>query len=119
MKMTELAKLLRRIRLDRDEYLKDMAHNLGITSSYLSAIENGKRNLTRALLEKICVQYQLPSDTRQKLECAVSQFQKKIEIDLADSSDEKQSFAWGFARKFNELSDDQIYEIKKIIERDD
>lgn len=36
---TNYGKVLRKIRVDRDELLKDMAGKLGITSAYLSSIE--------------------------------------------------------------------------------
>ena len=38
--VTEYGKLLRKIRIDHDEILKDMAGKLEITSAYLSSIEN-------------------------------------------------------------------------------
>ena len=47
--MTDFAKALRILRIERGEVLKDMADKLGITSSYLSAIECGKRKIEHAL----------------------------------------------------------------------
>ena len=41
--LTSLGKFLRKIRIDNDEYLKDMADKLGVTVSFLSAVENGKK----------------------------------------------------------------------------
>ena len=64
---TRLGKLLRKIRIDRDEYMKNMAERLGITSAYLSAIENGKRNMGNALLEKLAEVYSLPDNPKTKL----------------------------------------------------
>lgn len=40
---TELGKTLRKIRIDRDELLKDMAEKLDMSPSMLSSIENGTR----------------------------------------------------------------------------
>ena len=48
--LTEFGKALRRIRLDNDELLKDMADKLKVSSAYLSAVENGKKNLIYARL---------------------------------------------------------------------
>ena len=44
--ITELGKHLRKIRIDHGEILKNMADKLGVTSSFLSAVEIGKRNMT-------------------------------------------------------------------------
>ena len=52
---TTYGKVLRRIRIDRDELLKNMAEKLKMTSAYLSSIENGKRqipnNMTRSIVD--------------------------------------------------------------------
>ncbi len=116
---TRLGKLLRKIRIDRDEYLKNMAEHLGITSAYLSAIENGKRNMSDALLQKLADVYSLTSDALADLKEAAAASKGKVEIGVADSSEDKQSVAWAFARKFENLSDKQISEIKKILEDGD
>ena len=52
---TTYGKVLRRIRIDRDELLKNMAEKLKMTSAHLSSIENGKRqipnNMTRSIVD--------------------------------------------------------------------
>jgi len=116
---TDLGKLLRRIRLDKDEYLKDMASNLDITSSYLSAIENGKRDMPRKLIGKIGDIYGLSSDTLEKLEEYAGKLKKKVEISTCDASKNKQYTAWAFARQFDDLSDEQIHKIRQILEGND
>ena len=45
--VTNLGKKLRKIRIDNDEISSDMARKLEISVSYLSAIENGKRNIPK------------------------------------------------------------------------
>ena len=113
---TRLGKLLRKIRIDRDEYMKNMAERLGITSAYLSAIENGKRNMGNALLEKLAEVYSLPEDALNELKEAAIQSKDKIEIGVASASENKQNVAWTLARKFDDLSDRQIDQIQKILE---
>ena len=44
--ITPFGKSLRNIRMDRGMLLKDMAQDLDVTSSYLSAVEVGKRNVS-------------------------------------------------------------------------
>ena len=46
-KISEFAIFCRKLRLDNNQILKDMADVLGVSSSYLSAVENGKRKNTR------------------------------------------------------------------------
>ena len=51
--LTDFGKELRKIRIDNNEFLKDMANKLGVTVSYLSAVENGKRDIPDEWLDKI------------------------------------------------------------------
>lgn len=48
--LTAFGKEVRKIRLDRGELLKTMADSLGVKSSYLSAIEHGKKQFQNLLL---------------------------------------------------------------------
>ncbi len=47
MKVTEFGKFSRKLRIENDELLRDMANKLGVTASYLSAVEIGKRNIPK------------------------------------------------------------------------
>ena len=116
---TELGKLLRKIIVDNDEYLKDMANHLGITSSYLSAIENGKRKMSPDYLERISDIYKLTKIQFEQLQKANSLEQRKVEIDIQTTSPEKKYAALAFARDFDKLSEEQLERIRKIIEGDD
>ena len=51
--MTELAKILKSIRLGNGQILKNMSDALNVTSSYLSAVENGKRPMPEEWIEKL------------------------------------------------------------------
>lgn len=50
--VTNLGKKLRKIRIDNDEISSDMARKLEISVSYLSTIENGKRNVPKDFAKK-------------------------------------------------------------------
>lgn len=59
MAVTELGKFLRKIRIDLEENLKDMADKLGVAASYLSSIESGKRNVPSTLAANLVKAYNL------------------------------------------------------------
>lgn len=115
---TPVGKLLRKLRIERDEYLRDMAARLNITSSYLSAIENGKRRMPLDYIERIGESYKLTLEELAQLQEAASHEQRKVEIKLETASVKKKYAALAFARDFDKLSDDQLEEIRKIIEGD-
>ena len=115
---TPLGKLLRKLRIERDEYLRDMAERLNITSSYLSAIENGKRRMPLDYIERIGESYGLSQEQLVQMQKAASHEQQKVEIKLEAASAQKKYAALAFARDFDKLNDDQLEEIRKIIEGD-
>ena len=67
MAATPFGRFLRKLRIDNDELLGNMADKLGISSAYLSAVENGKKNVTGGLVESVVREYGLGSHQAQKL----------------------------------------------------
>lgn len=65
--ITQFGKFCRKLRIDHDEQLKDMASKLGITSSYLSAIENGKRRVTPEIMKEVAHVYELTEEQLNEL----------------------------------------------------
>lgn len=58
-KYTDFGKELKKLRIDLDEKQKDMAKKIGISTSYLSAIELGKRKVTIKILNRFCNVYEI------------------------------------------------------------
>lgn len=56
---TEFGKFLRNVRLARQELLKYMADKLGVASSFLSAVENGKQDVPEEWLILLQEHYML------------------------------------------------------------
>ena len=57
--LTPFGKALRKLRLDLNISLKDMAAKLNVSSSFLSAVETGKKKIPQNFLEKIITSYKL------------------------------------------------------------
>ena len=51
--LTAFGKALRKIRIDRNLLLKDMADGLGCSSPFLSAIESGTKKIPDDMIERI------------------------------------------------------------------
>ena len=54
--ITSLGRFLRKLRIDQGEILKDMADKLGVSVSFLSAVENGKKGCRPHGIQN-CVSY--------------------------------------------------------------
>jgi transcriptional regulator with XRE-family HTH domain len=114
---TELGKSLRKLRIDVGETLGDMADRLGITSSYLSAIEKGKRPAPAGLVEKIADLYSLSKEMRDSLAAAADKTLKSVKVDLDGASDPKRDAALCFARSFEDLDDETAKSVLKLLRK--
>ena len=113
--LSSLGKYLRTLRIQRNELLKDMAEKLTLAPAYLSSIENGKRTPTKKLIDTIIRVYELDEKEKEKIEEAYMLSIEEMHIDMKDANDEQRSLGVAFARKFNNLSEDQINKIKKAL----
>jgi len=115
--VTQFGKVLRKLRLDRDELLRDMAVRLGFSSSYLSSIEVGTRTIPDDLIERLRGAYCLTPDDVFDLERAKAQVAGKVTVGLGDASMRKMEAAIVFARRFGDLDEKTAMDIKNIIDR--
>lgn len=114
--LTSIGKFLRKLRIDQGEILKDMAEKLEVTVSFLSAVENGKKRMPGAWNKKICELYQLDKNQRDTFTEAIADTEESIEINFRNVTTEHRELAVSFARKFSDIDDSQIEEIKKILQ---
>lgn len=118
---TDIAKFLRKIRIDSDESLGDMADKIGLSAAYLSAIENNKRTAPEDMKENLYKAYSLSEE--QKLEFArlVAESRKKVEIGLsgiqAELFPEYVDTAVMFAHDLSQMNRKQLAEIKNCLQK--
>ena len=113
--LTSLGKFLRKLRIDQGEILKDMADKLGVTVSFLSAVENGKKKMPSNWNGKICLLYQLDAQQKKDFTTAIAETENAIEMNLVDANMGRRELAVSFARKFSDIDDDQVEAIRKIL----
>lgn len=85
-KLTSFGQFTRKLRVDHNEYLKDMAERLSVTSTYLSAVEHGRRNAPVEWSERITDVYQLTTSQTEALCKAVSDSRTYDKLDIAHLS---------------------------------
>ena len=68
--LTRFGKQLRKIRIDRDQRLKDMAEQLNVTVAYLSAVENGNRVVPDSWVYTLSKKYELSEEETVSLQKA-------------------------------------------------
>ena len=111
-----LAKFLRKLRLENDEHLKDMALKTGVSISFLSAVENETKKMTDSLIDKIIECYNLSKSQEDELRIASMEANKETTIYLDKLNDNQTDLAYRFARKIKTIDDDTLNKLKKLLE---
>ena len=118
---TDIAKFLRKLRIDSDKSLGDMAEDLNLSAAYLSAIENGRRTVPEEMKDQLFNKYSLSEE--QKLEFArlVAKSREKVEIGLKgiqqDILSEYVDTAVMFAHDLSQMNREQLAKIKEFLQK--
>ena len=115
--MTTISRLLRLIRLQHGEVLFDMAQKLGVTSAFLSAVENGRKPAPSTWLQKLTEQYGLSPQQQAELDSAFNENIKQVRISLDSAHGEQRDLAISFARRFDELDHKEIEAVMRILNK--
>lgn len=113
--ITDFGKQLRVIRIKNDELMLDMAKKLKVTPSYLSAVENGKRNIPNEWPEVIGRLYKLSKMELVDLKNAAEKSKDSIQISLAKASEEQKDFVLALAREFDNLDRSTIKKLQESL----
>ena len=115
MAITKFGEYARDLRIDRGENLKEMAKNLGVSSAFLSAVENGKKQVPKTWYEKISSIYELALKEKEKLKKAIEESKNMLVLNLQNVTQANKEFALVFARSFEELTDEERKKIQGIL----
>lgn len=113
--LTEFGKFLRKLRLDHQELLKDMALRLDVSAAFLSSVETGKKSVPPKMKTDIISLYGLNSHQLQEMEKTIERSVRSVSIDLSQTSSEHRELAVALARKFSSLDPQTLDQIKTSI----
>lgn len=113
--LTGFGKELRKLRVDKGETLSKMSKKLNISVSYLSAIENGVREVPVDFIDRLCCEYHLNDEKRKVFQLAAADSANKIAIPLDSALIEQRQLAFMLSRKLKDLSSDDCDKIMKIL----
>ena len=116
--LTSLGKFLRKIRIDHGEILKDMADKLGVTASYLSAVETGKKRMPSSWNNRVCSLYDLNQEQSSEFSKAIADTESKIELDLSSATNTQRELAVSFARKFTDFDERQLQKFFDLLKKE-
>ena len=113
--LTAYGRELRKIRIDHQELLKNMADHLEVSSAYLSAVENGNRNIPEGWTDRIIKLYDLSLAQAERLRSTEEESVPEIRIKFQKASKSQRDVAIAFAKAFDNLSEDQIKRIMTAV----
>ena len=114
--ITSIGKELRKLRIDREERLLDMARILSKSPAFVSAIETGRKSPPAGFEDLVIVRYDLSPAAASALRQAADQSRKSFT--LRPESASARDTAGLLARRMNNLSDDQLRKIRDILAED-
>jgi len=113
--LTTFGRLLRDLRLERSELLKDMAEGLKVSPSFLSAVETGKKSIPASWPNALRTLYALTPTQEKAMRDAIDESPKSVTIDLTNQSGQRRGVAVALARQFDDLSDETLASIQKLM----
>ncbi len=118
---TEIAKFLRKLRIDNDQSLGDMADKINLSAAYLSAIENDKRTAPEEMKENLFRVYDLSEEKKLEFARLVAESRKKVEIGLKDIQQdilpEYVDTAVMFAHDLSQMNRKQLADVKEFLQK--
>ena len=113
--ITPFGIFLRKLRLDNNEVMADMAEKLDVSVSFLSAVELDKKNIPYSWFEKICKLYDLNDRQERELREVICLSRHFLRVDLSDLSDEKRFLVFLFERKLESMSDENVEKLNEFL----
>ena len=92
-----------------------MAEKLGISMSFLSSVENGKKKMPTEWVSKIPNLYRLNDAQKSEFDQSVAESEKGIGVKFEGLSEEKKKISVAFARKIKTLSPEAQKAIQDLL----
>ena len=106
--LNNFGKFCRKLRIDKSELLYDMAVKLGVSSAFLSKVENGKKKPPKEWREVLIKEYELDSNEIKELDQCMYEAQNYDSIDISGWKDSDRMMMLSFARRFNSIDRNKL-----------
>lgn len=115
--VTSVGSFLRKLRIDNGEILRDMAKKLGVSSAFLSAVENGKKKAPNMWFSKLEAAYSLTSQQVEEFKNAVAESGDTVELNIRNAPDTNRRLAVSLAGQFDVLDEETAQKLLDILEK--
>lgn len=110
--LTEFGKVMRIIRINTGDSMCDMAAKIGMSATYLSAIETGKRNIPANMEELLFTNYNFSDKDKKKIKDSIEKSAAQVKINLTEMADKKKKLIYKLSKgDIDEETLDRLCEI--------
>ncbi|MBQ4273024.1 MAG: helix-turn-helix domain-containing protein [Clostridia bacterium] len=115
MSYTKFAEFLRILRIKNHETMGDTAKLLGVNVAFVSAVENGKKNVPEDWVDKLAKHYNLNEQEKQELLGAIEDSKTTSKISLVAVPHFKRQVALQFQRSFDNIDEETARKILDLL----
>ncbi|MDD6218381.1 MAG: helix-turn-helix transcriptional regulator [Selenomonadaceae bacterium] len=115
MAYTSFGEFVRILRIKHHEVMGDMAKKLETSLSFLSAVENGKKNVPADWASKLANIYELTSTELDNLIEAIEESKTQFKISASNSGNNQRKAALQFTRSFANMDDETALKILELL----
>ncbi len=116
--MTPFGAKLRAMRKDRGVLLKDMAEEIGVSPTYLSALEHGRRGRPNwVFVQRVIAYFNVIWDDAEELMRLADLSHPRIVIQTAGLSPEATALANRLARRIGQLDEPTILALHQLLDQ--
>lgn len=117
MAYTKFGEIVRVLRVKHHEVMGDMAKVLETSLPFLSAVENGKKNVPAEWVDKLVKHYGLSNEERSEMEEAIEESKVQYKISSKNAGNIQRKTVLAFARAFDEMDDDTALKILELLSK--
>lgn len=117
MSYTSFGEFLRILRIKHHEVMGDLAKVLNVKTPFLSAVENGKKNVPAEWIDKIISHYDLSSSEQSKLARAIEESKTQYKLKMQNVGIFQRRAAMEFARSFDDMDDETAIKIMELLNK--
>ena len=115
MAYTKFGELMRILRIKHHEVMGDMAKVLKVSVPFLSAVENGKKNVPPNWINLLAIHYELGEEEVERLSNAADFSKTQVKLDLRNVGISKREAALQLARSFDDIDEVTAKKISDLL----
>ena len=107
---------MRKFRVANGESLRTMAERIGISATFLSAMEVGRKAIPIEYAKKIKEIYKLNEDDYARLYDSIIETNQRVNIELEKMNEAQKEVSIVFARRIENADPELIEKLRKVLE---